>query len=72
MNYFNGFRETLLHDAKFARREMDAAAENFSGSEEEASQFFELVAQQKKSEYAFNEHTRVRHMLLKSGLDGGQ
>ena len=34
--------------------------------------FYELVMTNRKSEYAFTEHIRARHMLLKSGLDSGQ
>jgi len=34
--------------------------------------FFDLVAKHRTSEYVFNEHARVKHMLLKSGLDSGQ
>lgn len=47
------------------------AAETNSGSEEDLA-FFDLVAKHRTSEYVFNEHARVKHMLLKSGLDSGQ
>ena len=42
------------------------------GLKEDLAFFFDLVAKHRTSEYIFNEHARVKHMLLKSGLDSGQ
>lgn len=72
MNFFDGFKDRLVRDAKRVDREVDYAAENYSGSEEEAGLFYQLLVQQRKTEYLVNEQTRVNFMLLKSGLDSAQ
>lgn len=72
MNFFDGFKDRLVRDAKRVDREVDSAAKNYSGSEEEAGLFYQLLVQQRKTEYLVNEQTRVNFMLLKSGLDSAQ
>ncbi len=72
MNFFDGLKDRLLRDATLVKREVDQALENYSGSEEDANQFYELLMQHRKSEYLVNEQTRVNFMLMKSGLDSAQ
>jgi len=72
MNYYDGYSNRLLNDAREVKRDLNLAAETNSGSEEDLALFFDLVAKHRTSEYVFNEHARVKHMLLKSGLDSGQ
>lgn len=72
MNYYDGYSNRLLNDAREVKRDLNLAAETNSGSEEDLAFFFDLVAKHPTSEYVFNEHARVKHMLLKSGLDSGQ
>ncbi|MCT8961261.1 MULTISPECIES: hypothetical protein [Pseudomonas] len=72
MNYYDGYSNRLLNDAREVKRDLNLAAETNSGSEEDLAFFFDLVAKHRTSEYIFNEHARVKHMLLKSGLDSGQ
>ncbi|AQY64214.1 MULTISPECIES: hypothetical protein [Pseudomonas] len=72
MNYYDGYSNRLLNDAREVKRDLNLAAETNSGSEEDLAFFFDLVAKHRTSEYVFNEHARVKHMLLKSGLDSGQ
>ncbi len=72
MNFFDGLKDRLVRDAKRVDRDVDYAAENYSGSEEEAGLFYQLLVQQRKTEYLVNEQTRVNFMLLKSGLDSAQ
>ncbi|MEX5592098.1 hypothetical protein [Pseudomonas orientalis] len=72
MNFFDGLKDKLVRDAKIVDREVNYAAENFSGSEEDTAFFYELIAKQRKTEYLVNEQTRVNFMLLKSGLDSAQ
>lgn len=70
--FFDGLKDRLLRDATLVKREVDQALENYSGSEEDANQFYELLMQHRKSEYLVNEQTRVNFMLMKSGLDSAQ
>ena len=72
MNYYSGYREQLLSDAKRSRNDVSDLMEQNSGSEEDMDLFYELVMTNRKSEHVFNEHIRARHMLLKAGLDSGQ
>ena len=72
MNYYDGYSNRLLNDAREVKRDLNLAAETNSGSEEDLAFFFDLVAKHRTSEYVFNEHARVKHMLLKSGPDSGQ
>ena len=72
MNYYDGYSNRLLNDAREVKRDLNLAAETNSGAEEDLAFFFDLVAKHRTSEYVFNEHARVKHMLLKSGLDSGQ
>ncbi len=72
MNYYDGYSNRLLNDAREVKRDLNLAAETNSGSEEDLAFFFDLVAKHRTSEYVFNEHAHVKHMLLKSGLDSGQ
>ena len=72
MNYYSGYREQLLSDAKRSRNDVSDLMEQNSGSEADMDLFYELVMTNRKSEYAFTENIRARHMLLKSGLDSGQ
>ena len=72
MNYYDGYSNRLLNDAREVKRDLNLAAETNSGSEEDLAFFFDLVAKHRTSEYVFNKHARVKHMLLKSGLDSGQ
>lgn len=69
MNYFDGFKDRLLSDARHIKRDYNYAAENNSGSEEDIKLFFDLLQRHRTSEYVYHEQGRVKHMLLKSGLD---
>ena len=72
MNYYDGYTNRLLNYARVVKRDLNQAVESNSGADEDMAFFFDLVAKHRTSEYVFNEHTRVKHMLLKSGLDSGQ
>jgi hypothetical protein len=72
MNYYTGYRERLLSDAKLSRNDVRNLMEDNSGSEEDMALFYELMMKNRKSEYVYTEHIRAKHMLLKSALDSGQ
>ncbi|PLR60702.1 MULTISPECIES: hypothetical protein [Pseudomonas] len=69
MKYLEGFKDRVLSDARLVKRDYNYAAENNSGSEEDVELFFTLLKQHRTSEYIVQEQNRVKHMLLKSGLD---
>lgn len=62
MNFFDGLKDRLLRDATLVKREVDQALENYSGSEEDANQFYELLMQHRKSEYLVNEQNLPRYV----------
>ncbi|AZF08962.1 hypothetical protein C4J93_0742 [Pseudomonas sp. R2-37-08W] len=72
MNFFDSLRDRLVRDAKHVKREVDSAVNNYSGSEQDADLFYDLVVKHRKSEYLINEQTRVKFMLMKSALDSAQ
>ncbi|ONH54943.1 hypothetical protein SAMN04490182_6252 [Pseudomonas cedrina] len=72
MNFFDGLKQRLIKEAKFVKYEVDSAAEDFSGSAQDADLFYELLIKHRKSEYLVNEQTRVNFMMMKSGLDSAQ
>ncbi|MCX4063529.1 MULTISPECIES: hypothetical protein [Pseudomonas] len=69
MTFIDSYKDRLLSDARHAKRNVDFAAENNSGSEEDVAAFYDLIMKYRKAEYAINEQTRIKFMLTKSGLD---
>lgn len=72
MNLYTGYTERLMSEAKLSRKNFQEAMENNSGSDADMYFFFDHAFKNRTSEYVLNESTRVRHMLLKAGLDSGQ
>ncbi|UVH49718.1 type III secretion protein HrpF [Pseudomonas sp. CBSPBW29] len=72
MDFHNGFKRQLLREVEVDRRSYNTAAKDAAGAPEDTQLFYELMFKRYHSNVAFNEHSRVNHMLLKTAIDGVQ
>jgi DnaJ-domain-containing protein 1 len=72
MGFHNGLRQELLNQVRTDRKRYKALEEMPTETQEDILAFYEAMFKRHHSDYALNEFSRVKHMLLKTALDGVQ
>ena len=72
MDFHGNLKNHLLRQVQADIKRVNTAYKDPEALDADMDYFSNLMKQQKLSVIAFNEHTRSRHTLLKTALDGVQ
>jgi len=70
MDFYNGFKRELLGQVKADTLRYKTIEQSPADTSEDMLMFYESMFKRHHSDWAFNEHSRVNHMLFKTALDG--
>jgi hypothetical protein len=72
MDFFKDLSRDLLNNSNAAHKLYNSKSRAATGDPSDAAVFYELAVRTTTAQMAFLEHTRVKHMLLKSTFESFQ